>query len=580
MLNSSSMATSLLLADDSPTIAKILGMALQSENYEIRSVLTAEDAIKELKARPPYFFLIDLTLPGKNGYEFSKMIRADSKLKQVRILLLASAFDPVDDKLFAECGADAVIAKPFDPGELRAKLNQIQNAPLKMPKGSNVQGSLSGVDFQSPNPSSSKKPSSLPEPSPLELPEAGSADQLLLGSQSNTSSDADSILSSLLGSNDGGTNTNEPGIDLGANSDEPPAFDLKPGAKKEVTREFTNSTVLLDLSGEDPAFAPLPEQMLDLSQDFSAPEGSTAMIDVGSKEFVISQEPSAPLPPPAPLKTPPRIPSPGKTEEGLSANAQALAAFFEAEIDAKDGPPPPPHTPAPAPAEDDDSFDASLGSIDWGSPDNLNSWSSAPPTRAKPEPPAANAAPALTPKTPPISRPTPPARQELELSFSEEEIGAPPPAPPPMSAPTRPAAAPSLKESKTHAGASSGGDFLFDTGGSNFRFSDDYIRRITKSFTGSPDEMTLGRDPSPPKEQPVFSQASHDRAPVAPTQGRPSGGGAWSEEEVKQIEKIVREEVQMVVREVAEKVAWEVIPELAENIIRKELDRVLKQMEE
>ena len=123
------MSNSLLLADDSPTIAKILGMALQSEGYEIRSVLTAEDALKELKANPPYFFLIDLTLPGTNGYEFAKLIRADSKLRQIRVLLLASAFDPVDEALFAACGADAVIAKPFDPSELREKLRQIKNAP-------------------------------------------------------------------------------------------------------------------------------------------------------------------------------------------------------------------------------------------------------------------------------------------------------------------------------------------------------------------------------------------------------------------------------------------------------------------
>ena len=49
------MALTLLLADDSPTIAKILSMALQSEPYEIKSVLTADAAIKELQANPPYF---------------------------------------------------------------------------------------------------------------------------------------------------------------------------------------------------------------------------------------------------------------------------------------------------------------------------------------------------------------------------------------------------------------------------------------------------------------------------------------------------------------------------------------------
>ena len=72
------MATSLLLVDDSPTIAKILQMALQNEPYEIRAVQTAEDAIKELRAQPPFFFLVDLTLPGTNGYEDRKSTRLNS----------------------------------------------------------------------------------------------------------------------------------------------------------------------------------------------------------------------------------------------------------------------------------------------------------------------------------------------------------------------------------------------------------------------------------------------------------------------------------------------------------------------
>src|SRR5690606_17434619 len=138
------MATSLLLADDSPTIAKILGLALQSEDYEIRSALTAEDALKELQASPPFFFLVDLTLPGKNGYEFSRLIRADRKLKDVRILLLASAFDPADDNEVKACGADGVITKPFDPGELRRRLREVRDAPPKFASG-DVTGSLSGA---------------------------------------------------------------------------------------------------------------------------------------------------------------------------------------------------------------------------------------------------------------------------------------------------------------------------------------------------------------------------------------------------------------------------------------------------
>ena len=115
---------------------------------------------------------------------------------------------------------------------------------------------------------------------------------------------------------------------------------------------------------------------------------------------------------------------------------------------------------------------------------------------------------------------------------------------------------------------------MFDTGHSTFRFSEDYVNRITKSFTGAHNEEV------PTKHTPVFEQKSDDSAPAsAGPSASGFSGGSWNAADMQRIEQIVREEVQMVVREVAEKIAWEVIPELAENIIRKELDKVLKEME-
>lgn len=145
------MATTLLLADDSPTIGKILQMALQSEPYQIRSVLTADEALAELRKAPPVMFLCDLNLPAKSGYEFARLIRKDSKLRDIRVVLLASAFEPVDDAQFAECGADGLVKKPFDPAELRQKLRQILEGPPKFAEGARVTGSLSGFMVSDPH---------------------------------------------------------------------------------------------------------------------------------------------------------------------------------------------------------------------------------------------------------------------------------------------------------------------------------------------------------------------------------------------------------------------------------------------
>ena len=252
----------------------------------------------------------------------------------------------------------------------------------------------------------------------------------------------------------------------------------------------------------------------------------------------------------------PTNPSPAAPVEDLSPNAQALAAFFEAEIGSKEVQKPAASAPKasetqPQPKkEQSDAFESSLGSIDWNegpAASSLQQWS------------------ANQPAGKPASTDNPPPFQKTMEK------------PQARTAPAGAATSISPGESTS---------FLFDTGKSNFRFSEDYIHRITKSFSGATEENV-------PEKHSVFPQQSDDRrqnqeiitppeknsaVPAGKLTSPRAGGGAWSEQDVAMIEKIVREEVQMVVREVAEKIAWEVIPELAENLIRKELEKVMKDL--
>ncbi|MGZ3713104.1 MAG: response regulator, partial [Bdellovibrionota bacterium] len=267
------MATTLLLADDSATIAKILGMALASEDYEIKSVLTAEDAVHELKKNPPFFFLVDLTLPGKSGFEFAEMIRADSKLAKIKVVLLSSAFEPVDAAAVKACGADLVIAKPFDPAELRASLRSIKDAPPKFASGSKVSGSLSGYTVKA----SEGTRTSLTDTDLVNAraviggnapTEAPAAEELLLGMQGDQ--DANSILAGLA-ENAGG----DSGLLLG----DVPA--------QNSENDLNNATAMLDLSGHM-ALGQVPEPILDLSNSFGTPAAGTmltAMVDMSKVDL-------------------------------------------------------------------------------------------------------------------------------------------------------------------------------------------------------------------------------------------------------------------------------------------------------
>lgn len=538
-------------------------MALQSEAYDIKSVLTADDALKELKANPPFFFLVDLTLPSKDGYEFAKLIRSDSKLNKIKVMLLSSAFDPIDPQKLAASGADGYIVKPFDPSDLRKKLREIADAPPAFPMGSHVKGSVSGFQVNVPN--------DVPPPAPNLKTEEPSETEIEMGG------DADSILARLMSSEEGDMPAVEPpitspslstiGIDS-ADTPPPPPPPSQEGVLDLSEALGSDRTAMIDFQAGETDF-PVQEKEKTLSKAISTLEASKNLPPAFSK---VASTPASEIPPPK--------------EEPLSANAQALSAFFEAELDSKPASPPQkaPETPPAAPTapSDDSFFDASMESIEWASPakESLDSWSSNTPnfSQAEENLPPAN----IPPASKPVSKPAI-SSMSAPSSISEVEPASLFDSPPPFTAPVE-EAPPAFKKEvaagpKSPSGASAAGNPLFDVGGSNFTFADDYIQRITKAFSGAINEAAV-----PNSHEGLFHSESND-APHAQPAPKPVASstnltsGAWSPEDAKKIEQMVREEVQMVVREVVEKVAWEIIPELAENIIKKELDKVLKQME-
>ena len=135
------MVLNLLLADDSPTIAKILTLSLSSEDYKIRTVETADQAIQELEKETPDFFLVDAALPQKDGFSLSRFVKEHPTLSShTKVILLSTAFEPVNEAEAIAAGADAVIVKPFDPAELRNKLRDLQS---KTPTLANKEEELS-----------------------------------------------------------------------------------------------------------------------------------------------------------------------------------------------------------------------------------------------------------------------------------------------------------------------------------------------------------------------------------------------------------------------------------------------------
>ena len=124
------MTSRILVVDDDASLAEMLTIVLQGEGFETTVVADGTGALPAVREVTPDLVLLDLMLPGMNGIDVCKAIRAESGLP---VVMLTAKTDTVDVVLGLESGADDYIQKPFKPKELvariRARLRQYPTEP-------------------------------------------------------------------------------------------------------------------------------------------------------------------------------------------------------------------------------------------------------------------------------------------------------------------------------------------------------------------------------------------------------------------------------------------------------------------
>lgn len=123
------MSKKLLLADDSITIQKVIGITFANEDYSLSVVDNGDAALEKARAQQPDLVLADVFMPGKNGYELCAAIKADPALQQIPVLLLAGTFEPFDEAKARKAGADGWIAKPFESQALIDRVEELLARP-------------------------------------------------------------------------------------------------------------------------------------------------------------------------------------------------------------------------------------------------------------------------------------------------------------------------------------------------------------------------------------------------------------------------------------------------------------------
>lgn len=111
-----------LIVDDDTNISGLISLYLNKEGYDTREITNGRTALELFQEYMPNLVLLDVMLPGIDGYDICKRIRS---ISQVPIIMLTAKGDIFDKVLGLELGADDYIVKPFDPKELIARIKAV-----------------------------------------------------------------------------------------------------------------------------------------------------------------------------------------------------------------------------------------------------------------------------------------------------------------------------------------------------------------------------------------------------------------------------------------------------------------------
>jgi DNA-binding response OmpR family regulator len=117
--------TKILVVDDDDMTARLLELTFRQDGYEVHSVLDSLNAVSSARAFKPDLIVLDVMMPGKNGFEVCQELRALPSMKETRIVFLTGA-GGMDHQLAAfEAGANAFMTKPIHAREFRRRIKTL-----------------------------------------------------------------------------------------------------------------------------------------------------------------------------------------------------------------------------------------------------------------------------------------------------------------------------------------------------------------------------------------------------------------------------------------------------------------------
>lgn len=136
------MKTALIVEDD-PDIVRLIAHYLEKAGFRVRTASSGDDGLAAARETPPAIVILDVMLPGLDGYEVCKRLRAEPATAALPILMLTARGDETEKIVGLEIGADDYVTKPFSPNEVVARVKAlIRRAETDVSTGSIRYGPL------------------------------------------------------------------------------------------------------------------------------------------------------------------------------------------------------------------------------------------------------------------------------------------------------------------------------------------------------------------------------------------------------------------------------------------------------
>jgi DNA-binding response OmpR family regulator len=119
------LSRSILIVEDEKEIRDLLALYLRKEGFPLSFAVDGEDGLSRARSEKPALILLDILLPGRDGLEVLREIRADREIARTPVIMLTAKGDETDRVVGLELGADDYVPKPFSPREVVARVKAI-----------------------------------------------------------------------------------------------------------------------------------------------------------------------------------------------------------------------------------------------------------------------------------------------------------------------------------------------------------------------------------------------------------------------------------------------------------------------